>query len=316
MLPGHRLLLVAALSPPLLCACGWGSSSAGSESGSSAIPSGSSSGTGKVPPPNAAPGGGMDPTNGTDDSVAATISVAGTLSVTVGASQAVTVTFTSSDGLPISGFAVSGGLAALPAGWSGPSSLTCAAVGPGSGCLVSLTYAPLAIDSGTLTLDCVYVDNAGLARTPGSCVTLSYAATVANNVAAYLAPTGEIDAIAGASKQNVLVNFTTDDGNAATGLALSTNLTALPQGWSSATSNFTCAVVSTGNGCQLALAYAPAAAAAGTLSLNYTYMDDTGAARSAALNVPYAAIAHDTVVASASPPGQVNAVQMAGSHQR
>ncbi len=312
MLLGHRSFLVGVFSLQLLSACtGWNPTSVGSESGTIAPPESSGSTTGNVPPPKAGPGGGDHNVN--DDTVAATTSVAGTLSVTAGASQTVTVSFTTSDGLPISGFGVSGSLGTLPTGWSGPGIFTCAVVGPGSGCSFTLTYAPAAVDSGTLTLDCVYVDNGGLPRTPGPCATLTYAATGPNNVAAYLSPTGEIDAMVGASKQTVLVNFTTDDGTAATGLAVTTNLAALPSGWSSAKSTFTCAIVSTGSGCQLSLDFAPSAAAVGTLVLNYSYLDNSGATRSGALNIPYAAITHDTVVATASPTGQVNAVVMSGS---
>jgi len=308
MLQVHRLLLAGVFSLPLLSACG--SSSLGTETGTIALPAAAGATTGTVTPPKAGSGGG-GPT-GTEDAVTATASVAGTLSVAVGASQAVSVAFTSSDGLPITGFAVSG-IDPLPAGWTAPGSFSCAAVGPGSGCVLSLTYAPTAADSGTLTLNCVFVANSGLPRTPGPCLTLSFAAIAPNNVAAYAAPTGEIDAIVGASKQTVTVNFTTDDGNAATGLALTSNLASLPAGWSSAASDFACAVVSTGSGCQLPLVFAPTAAESGTLTLNYSYTDDSGASRTGALNIPYATAAHGTVIATAAPSGQVNAVEMIGS---
>ncbi len=303
MFPGHRAFLVGVFSLQVLCACsGWNPTSEGSESGTLAPPGSSGSTTSTVAPPKAGNGG--NGLNGSDDAVAATTTVGGTVSVTAGASQTVNVSFTTSDGLPISGFAVSGTLGVLPAGWSGPGSFTCAAVGPGSGCTLSLTYAPSAVDSGTLTLDCVYIDNAGLPRTPGPCATLTYAATVPNNVAAYLAPAGEIDAMVGAAKQTVLVDFTTDDGTAATGLTVTTNLAALPSGWSSAKPSFTCAIVSTGSGCQLPLIFAPTAAAAGALSLTYSYLDNSGATRSGTLNIPYAAIAHDSVIAAVSPSGR------------
>jgi hypothetical protein len=307
MLLGHRLLLFGVLVLPALSGCG--SSSHGSESGTIAqAPTGGSMPTAPVTPPKAGPvGGGV---SGTDNKVAATASV-DALAVAVGTSQTVAVTFTSTDGLPISGFSVYGSLGTLPAGWSAPSSLTCAVVGPGSGCVLSLTYAPAAIETGTLTLDCVYVDNAGLPRTPGPCMTLAYAATVSNHVVASVSPSGEIDAAIG-GKQTVSVNFTTDDGNAATALTLSTNLGALPSGWSSKAAGLNCAVVSTGNGCQLALVFAPTAAAAGTLTLNYGYTDASGAALSGAVNVPYAATSRQTVVASVAPNGQINAVQKGG----
>jgi hypothetical protein len=281
--------------------------SKGSESGTIATAGGSMP-TAPVTPPKAGPlGGGV---SGTHNKVSATASVDAP-AVAVGASQTITVTFTSDDGLPISGFSVYGSLGTLPAGWSAPANLTCAVVAPGSGCVLSLTYAPAAIETGTLTLDCVYVDNAGLPRTPGPCMTLAYAATVSNHVVASVSPSGEIDAGVG-GKQIVSVNFTTDDGNAVTALTLNTNLGALPSGWSSTAAGLNCAVVSTGNGCQLQLAFAPAAAAAGTLTLNYSYIDASGAAMSGALNVPYAATPRQTVVASVSPNGQIDAATMGG----
>jgi hypothetical protein len=157
----------------------------------------------------------------------------------------------------------------------------------------------------------VYVDNAGLPRTPGPCLTLSYASTATNNVVASLSPSGEIDAAIGGSKQSVSVTFTTDDGNAAT--ALSVALGSLPAGWSSTAAGLSCAVVSTGSGCQLPLTFAPTAASNGTLTLNYSYVDGSGAARSGALNIPYATTGNGTVTASVSPTGQVNATNMGGT---
>ncbi len=66
-----------------------------------------------VTPPKAGPvGGGV---SGTDNKVSATASV-GSLSVAVGASQTISITFTSADGLPITAFSVYGSLGTLPAG--------------------------------------------------------------------------------------------------------------------------------------------------------------------------------------------------------
>jgi hypothetical protein len=309
MLLGHRWLLLGVLSLPILTACG--SSSHGSESGTiSPEGTGPTMPTAPVTPPKAGPvGGGV---SGTDNNVSATASV-GSLSVAVGSSQTISVTFTSADGLPISGFSVYGSLGSLPAGWSAPSSLTCANVGPGSGCVLTLSYAPTAIETGTLTLDCVYVDNAGLPRTPGPCLSLGYAATATNNVIASLSPSGEVDAAIGGSKQSVTVTFTTDDGNAATALSVSA-LGALPAGWSSiAAAGLSCAVVSTGSGCQLPLTFSPTAVSNGTLTLNYNYLDGSGAARSGALNVAYATTTNGTVATSVSPSGEVNASMTGGT---
>jgi hypothetical protein len=267
--------------------------------------------TTNTPPPKAGPAGA--PVVVTHNGVAATSSVDSALQVAVGASQMVVVTFTSNDGLPLSGFAVSGSLGVLPPGWSGPKALTCASVGPGSGCALSLTYAPLAIDSGTLTLNCVYIDNAGLPRTPGPCLTLRYASAAPNNVAATVSPAGEVDAIVGASKQSVSVNFTSDDGSAVTNLVLTTSLASLPAGWSSSAAGLTCPVVSTGSACQLQLAFSPTASASGLLALNYSYMDNSGAARNGVTNIPFASVSRGTIRATASPGGQINAVAAAGS---
>jgi hypothetical protein len=122
-----------------------------------------------------------------------------------------------------------------------------------------------------------------------------------------------VTAATGAGGEPVTVNFTTDDGNAATNLALTTDLSSLPAGWSSKASTFTCDIVSTGNGCQLPLTFAPTAAETGTLALSYSYTDDSGTARTGTLNVPYSSTTNGTVVATVSPPGQVNAVEMTGN---
>jgi hypothetical protein len=307
MLSARLTLLLGACSLLLLSACG--SSSNGTSSGTIGSPGGSG-GAGGNPPGNPIGGGGG--LTGSNNSVVATASVAGIVSVVAGARQTISITFTSSDGKPISGFGVSGNLAMLPAGWSGPGSFACASVSSGSGCVLNLTYAPSAADSGTLTINYVFIDNASRPSTGGS-LTIPYVATTNNNVIAGVSPTGEINAIVGTGNQSVSVNFTTDDGNAATNLALTTDLAALPAGWSSTAGNFSCAIVSTGNGCQLPLTYAPTAAARGTLTLNYSFTDDSGAARTGALNIPYSASSHGNVVATASPSGEINAVEPSGA---
>jgi hypothetical protein len=180
MLSGCRSLFLGACALLLVSACG--SSSSGSSRGSINVMSGGTGGTGSGPTGNPI-GGGGGPT-GSNDLVVATPSVGGTVSVVTGAKQTVSITFTSSDGNAISGFGISGSLGTtLPAGWSGPGSLTCASVSTGSGCVLNLTFAPTAVGSGTLTIDYVYVDNATMPSTGGS-LTIAYAATAHNNVVA------------------------------------------------------------------------------------------------------------------------------------
>ncbi|MGB6308518.1 MAG: hypothetical protein WBF89_12025 [Steroidobacteraceae bacterium] len=288
----------------LLLLSGCGASSYGTNTGTN--PTGGGGSTGGTAPIGPGGGGGGGLTGSTDLIVATTS--AGAVSVAVGATQTLSITFTSNDGNPISGFGVST-LAALPAGWSGPSSFACAAVSTGSGCVLNLTYSPTAAGTGSLTIGYVFIDNATLPSTGGS-VTISYAATSYNNVIAAASPTGQINGIVGGGNQPVSVSFTTDDGNAATGLTLTTSLAALPPGWSSTASSFSCAIVSTGNGCQLPLIFTPTAGASGTLSLGYSYTDDSGAARTGTLNISYATASHDNVVANTAPAGEIDVVEM------
>jgi hypothetical protein len=301
----RNLLLAGICSLFLLSGCGF--SSSGTSFGSGGGPSSGGNTSGGAP---TGPGGGGGPT-GSNNSVVATPSDSA-VSVAVGATQTVSITFTSNDGNAISGFAITGTLATLPAGWSGPGSFSCASVGTGSACVLNLTYAPTVVDSGTLTINYVFVDNATTPTTGGS-VTITYAATTYNNVIATASPSGQINGVVGGGNQSVSVSFTTDDGNAATGLSLTTSLAALPPGWSSTAASFSCAIVSTGSGCQLPLTFTPTAGASGTLALTYGYTDDSGASRTGVLNIPYSTVANNSVVATASPSGEIVAVEATGS---
>jgi hypothetical protein len=311
MQSAQRTLLLCLFSLTYLSGCD--SSDSGSSSGvytvASTDPTGGTGGGGSTGPGGfSGPAGG---TTGTKDVVVATPSVPGTVSVTAGANQTVSVTFTSSDGRPIHGLGITS--TTLPADWSGTDGYSCTLVGNGSSCVLNLTYAPAAAENGTVAVNYIFINNAGQEETPGGTVTIAYVATTANNVVAASSPIGQVTAALGAGGQPVSVNFTTDDGNAATNLTLTTDLSSLPAGWTSTASAFTCAIVSTGSGCQLPLHFAPTAAATGTLVLNYTYSDNSGTARTGTLNVPYSTTTDGTIVATVSPAGQVNAVEKTGS---
>jgi hypothetical protein len=294
---------VAAL---LLAGCGSGTMS------NSVAPLSVTSGTDPTPPapvPITAGFTGGTSVTGTKDAVVATPSVSAVSGV-VGATQTVSITFTSNDGLLITGFGVTDTLGTLPAGWSGPATFACSSVSSGSNCVLNLVFAPTAVGNGTLTINYEFIDNALQAKT-GNSLSISYTATANDNVLAAALPTGQIDASVGGS-QPVLVNFITDDGNAATNLSVTTDLTQLPAGWSATAPAFACAIVRTGNGCELALTYAPMAAGSATLTLSYSYQDDSGAAKTGMLSIPYYAAAANTVVANVSPAPQVTAVQKTG----
>src|SRR5271155_4595798 len=116
----QRLLFLSGI---LVLVSGCGSSSVGTESGTIAAPANAPGSTAPpTPPPNASST--TDTVTGTSDTVTSTSSAGSNVSVAVGASQTVNVIFTSSDGKPISGFAVNGSLSALPTGWSGPANFT------------------------------------------------------------------------------------------------------------------------------------------------------------------------------------------------
>jgi hypothetical protein len=299
-----RYYLLGAACAAALCGCG--SSSYSSQYGSSAAAGSSAAGSS---------GGSTNPTgfsgapssvNGTHDSVVAT-PPSQIVSVEVGTTQTVSVTMNSNDGRTITGFAISNAAGqALPAGWSAPASFGCDSLSTGSGCVLNLTFAPSMYEVGqSLTLHYVYVDNAMEPVTTDS-LTLSYQATTNDNVTPVLAPIGQINATVNAGSQTVTATFTTDDGHPASALAL-TNDGTLPPGWS-APSPSTCATVSAGAPCQLSWVYTPSAPGNGTISVDYSFNDDSGTAKSASFNIPYAATANDNVVGAVSPLSPISVV--------
>ncbi|MDP8986059.1 MAG: hypothetical protein M3N97_13700 [Pseudomonadota bacterium] len=249
-----------------------------------------------------------DRSTSTQDTVMVTRSATGTFAAVNGGSKAITLTFNSSDANAISSLSVTSGLSTLPAGWSGPAAFSCATVTSGSGCVLTLTYAPTADAAGTLTIAYRYTSNNGVMLT-GSAAIL-YASTAHDTVTATAAPSGQINAIVGASQQAALT-FTTDDGNPAT--ALTATLASLPPDWTGPSASFSCATVSTGSGCLLPLTFAPSAAGSGSLTLNYSYTDNAGAANTGTVSLAYAATAHDNVVGTAAPSGQIDAIIGGGS---
>jgi hypothetical protein len=252
-------------------------------------------------------------TSTSDNNVVASSAPSGQINAVVGAgTQPVVVTFTTDDGNASSALALTTDLTTLPAGWSSSAStFSCASVSTGNGCQLSLSYAPTAVGSGTLALSYAYVGNSGTART--GTVNLSYASTSNNNVAASSAPSGQINAVVGGGTQPVAVTFTTDDGNIASALAVTSDLTSLPAGWSSLASTFSCASVSTGSGCQLALSYTPSAVGSGNVILQFGYVDNSGTTKTGSITIPFASTANNNVAGTVTPGGQINAVAGTGT---
>ena len=99
----------------------------------------------------------------------------------------------------------------------------------------------------------------------------------------------------------VTVTFATDDANPASALSVTSGLSPLPSGWTSPTSSLSCATVSAGTVCQLALTYAPTAEDSGTLTLGYSYLNDAGIAKTGTVSVAYRGTENDSVVGTVSP---------------
>lgn len=247
---------------------------------------------------------------GTTDTIAVIPTVA-VAAVVGGGRETVSLSFDSTGTTTLTNFTVTSGLSSLPAGWSGPTTFSCASVSTGSGCLLNLVYAPTAVGAGTITIAYGYKNSAGVTQT--GTATVNYTGTTNNNVIGTAAPAGQITATVGQGAQSVAVTFTTDDGNPATALTLTTNLAALPAGWTSTVKSFTCASLSTGNGCQLPLTYAPPAIASGTLTLNYSYKDNSGDPKTGTVAITYVGTEFDNVVGTVAPSGQVVAVVGAGT---
>ncbi len=148
----HRVLLgVSALS--LLVACDPDVSSTGTTSANQAAI------VTTPAPATATPVSGFSDSTGTTppaatDTVNATPSVAGTVTVVPGAKETITVAFTSADGRQVAGLGLSN--TTLPADWTAPDDFTCSVTSSGNACVLTLTYAPTATETGTLAIGYVY----------------------------------------------------------------------------------------------------------------------------------------------------------------
>jgi hypothetical protein len=249
----------------------------------------------------------------TSNNVVASASPTGQVSSSLGGgSQSVSVNFTTDDGNAATSLSVSSDLTALPAGWTSTAkSFSCGIVSTGNGCQLVLSYAPAVTGSSVLALSYGYTDSSGATRT--GTLNIPYSTLTNGEAVASVSPTGQINAVEVSGRQSVTINFTTDDGKPASGLKVISSLTSLPSGWSSSSGQFSCGSVSTGNGCQLMLSYAPTAAGRGVLSLNYSYLDAAGSFNVGSVNIEYASTTEDNAVATAAPSGQINAVVGMGS---
>jgi hypothetical protein len=234
------------------------------------------------------------------NNVVGTVTPAGQVAAVVGSTRPVTIAFASDDGDPITEFSVTSDPSQLPAAWSGlASNFSCATISAAHACELALSFAPAVVGSGTLRLNYRYRDGSGALKT--NSLDIDYSGTTYNNVTTTVAPSAPIAAVAGSAGQSVAVTFGTDDGNVARSLHLTSDLSALPAGWSSSVTSFSCETVNAGVPCSLPLTYAPTVVAGGNLLLTYDYMDNAGTAKTGSVTIGYASTAQNTVAAQANP---------------
>jgi hypothetical protein len=306
----------------LLSACGGGSGStiAGDGGGSSGS-GGSDGGGGGAVPGSTTDGGGSNvdppvpvPPVVASNTVVAYSSETAELRIYAGQSQQLTLSFKTSDGGSASSLALALPSGGLPEAWRISSNRRdCAVVDAGNTCQVALTYAPTAAEqSSVLTVPYSYRNNKGEAGA-GS-IAIAYRALPVNAATATLLPGGPVRGVVGKAG-NVTLSFSTNDGSPASDLHVDTALSSLPAGWTSASTTLDCANFGAGSPCQLALSYAPAAAApAAVLAIGYRYKDSSGKQQAATASIDYSALAPNTVNVSANPAGVVRA-RAGGSQQ-
>lgn len=201
--------------------------------------------------------------------VRTTASSGSSFSTAVGATRDIDIAFTTSDGAPATELAVATALDTLPGEFaSATASFRCARAGAGAPCTLRLTHAPTQAATGTLTLAYAYRDNSGTRRTGR--LRLAYEAAGHNNVVASLPPALRVKV--GATQTATLAFAPDRDG--ASDFEVTTDLNALPPGWSSAQPSLRC--TSLPSSCALALSYAPAASGASSVTIDYRYTDADG----------------------------------------
>ena len=224
---------------------------------------------------------------------------AGLLRGIAGRSLPVTLEFETSDGEPAASLKVSTRPTSLPAGWkSDKAEFTCAGVGRGQLCRLTLDYSPIAAEGESrFELAYSYVDSSGASRF--GTATVAYSAIRPGNVIATLDASGPLLARPGERKE-ITVRFGAGDGARASALRLGTDPINIP-GWSIGAGWQGCATVEGGDSCSLRLVYAPSLVLGpGTLSLPYTYVDNIGEARSGSVDIAYASRLYEAYIADYS----------------
>lgn len=224
---------------------------------------------------------------------------AGVLRGIAGRSSPLTLEFETSDGEPAASLEVSTHLASLPAGWkSDKDEFTCAGLGRGQLCRLTLVYSPIAAQGeSSFDLAYSYVDSSGALRS--GTANLAYSAIRPGSVIATLDASGPLLVRPGERKE-ITVRFEAGDGARASALRLGADPANTP-GWSIRPGWQGCATVEGSDSCSLTLVFAPSLVLGpGTLSLPYTYVDNIGEARSGSVDIDYASRLYEAYIADYS----------------
>ena len=141
--------------------------------------------------------------HGTDNAVGAATSPTSPITAYVGQTQTIGVAFTTNDGAPASALSMNLGASSLPDGWtSSVSSVMCASVATGNSCGLTLTYAPAAADSGTLTLP--FTNNANNGSLKSGTLSIAFTARMVTLrlLAGSSGGSGYLDAVGTAARFN------------------------------------------------------------------------------------------------------------------
>jgi hypothetical protein len=131
---------------------------------------------------------------------------------------------------------------------------------------------------------------------------------VSNTVVAYPSEAAELKIYAGQSRQLTL-SFRTSDGGSASDLALALPTGGLPAGWRISGNRRDCALVDSGDICQVALTYAPTAAEqSSVVTFPYTYRNNKGEAATGSVTITYGALPVNAATATLLPDGPVRGI--------
>jgi sugar lactone lactonase YvrE len=144
--------------------------------------------------------GGSSHPSGTDDAVIATVSPLQSVRAYLGRTSLVTVSFTTTGGGTATQLASTSSLTQLPAGWtSGVQMFSCASV-VAAGCVLRLSFTPVATGSGQLNLSFRYLSRDGASQTLDVAIPYSASQPQLQLLAGWVGGAGNLDGVGSAAR--------------------------------------------------------------------------------------------------------------------